>query len=116
VDRDYQQALSLERKAADAVSAEGMRGVGYMYANGFGVVRVSDTPSLGIARRLRSETKGEGKPQALRREPLVTFHLGHSHPNVPAVSKPYTSPSITSLMVMPHGWPFQMPFAKFPKP
>jgi hypothetical protein len=35
--------------------------------------------------------------------PIHRSHLGQSHPNVPAVSKPYTSPSTTSLIVIPQG-------------
>jgi hypothetical protein len=42
------------------------------------------------------------KSQIFLRNPACS-HLGQSHPNVPAVSKPYTSPSTTSLIVIPQG-------------
>ncbi len=35
-------------------------------------------------------------------------YLGHSHPNVPAVSSAYTSPSKTCFAVVLQSWPFQM--------
>ena len=60
----------------------------------------SETP----LRRLTAYLFGE----LLAASSVTLVYLGHNHPNVPAVTSPYKSPSKTSFHATFQGFPIQM--------
>ena len=60
------------------------------------------TPSAAIPLKVKlSLPLSNSKPDTF--DPPSVSYFGHNHPNVPAVSKAKTSPSIKCLIVLLHG-------------